>query len=299
MKTSKSELRITLFESFTNLLSVVNKFCHSLRHNESLPIWVSRTPLEINTDVSMRTKAINLFQALWYEDGQEGRDTLTCPGIIGADFETLNLAKTCNEAKDTFKKAVLALKTLPKADMDTLMEDLHRRNETVATAMKRMGAARLNLKQAYRHIPVLDKRPVKIGFTWSKQGRTIQRTSVQEARRLLERRRETPQTRLELERLAPIVETEILARVRPVCPHLRANLVFQNPAKEVQRRLMQAPLPILVPLKPDEELPEFVPIAPDPPTSQRLQRSDVRIEEDVFLPTIRVHRYRTRYRYSC
>jgi hypothetical protein len=297
MKTSKTELRISLFESFTNLLSAVNTFCLSLRRNESLPMWVSRTPLEVNTDISMRFKAIQLFQALWYEDGQDGRDTLTCPGVIGADGETLALAKTCNAVKDTFKKAVLALKTLPKADMDKLMEDLHQRDETVATAMQRMGAARLNLKQAYRHIPVLDKRPVKIGFTWSKQGRTIQRTSVQEARRLLERRRETPQTRLELERLVSIAETEMLARVRRVCPHLRVNLVFQNSDNEIQRRLMQAPLPILVPLQPGEPLPEFVPIAPEPTTSQRLQRSDVRIEEEVFLPSIRVYRYQARYRY--
>jgi hypothetical protein len=164
--------------------------------------------------------------------------------------------------------------------------------------MQRMGAARLNLKQAYRHIPVLDKRPIKIGFTWSKQGRTIQRTSVQEARRLLERRRETPQTRLELERLAPIAETEMLARVRRVCPHLRANLVFQTPDDEIQRRLMQAPLPILVPLQPGEQLPEFVPIAPEPTGNQRLQRSDVRIEEEALLPTIRIHRYRFPYRHS-
>lgn len=297
MKTSKAELRITLFESFSNLLSAVNEFCLSLGRNQVLPVWVSRTPLEVGTDLPMRAKAIKLYQALWYEDGQDGRDTLTCPGIIGADNETLGLAKACNEAKDTFKQAVLALKKLPKADMDRLMEDLHQRDETVATAMKRMGAARLNLKQAYRHIPVLDKRPIKIGFTWSKQGRTIQRTTVQEARRLLERRRETPQTRLELERLAPIANTEILARVRRVCPHLRANLVFQTPDNEIQRRLMQAPLPILVPLQPGEQLPEFVPIAPDPPSSQRLQRSDVRIEEEVFLPSIRVHRYRAPYRY--
>jgi hypothetical protein len=59
-----------------------------------------------------------------------------------------------------------------------------------------MGAARLNLKQAYRHIPLLERCPIKIGFTWSKQGRVIQRTSVAAARRLLEQRVETPQIRL-------------------------------------------------------------------------------------------------------
>lgn len=59
---------------------------------------------------------------------------------------------------------------------------------------------------------------------------------------------------------------------------------------------MQAPLPILVPLSPGEDLPEFVPIAPEPLDSPRLRRSDVRIEDTLFLPSIRVYRYREPYR---
>jgi hypothetical protein len=179
------------------------------------------------------------------------------------------------------------------------MTDLHRRWESVAMAMRRMGAARLNLKQAYRHIPVLDRRPIKIGFTWSKHGRVIQRTSVAAARRLLEQRVETSQTRLELQRLAEIREIEVLARVRSVCPHLRANLVFstENGSPAVCRRLMQAPLPILVPLRSGERLPEFVAVSPDPPTTPRLRRADIRIEDEPFLPSVRIHRYRDSYRW--
>lgn len=296
MKISKTELRINLLDSFEKLLLTLTNFCSGLRQDESLPVWIFRTEAEVNASVSMRTKAVQLFQALWYEDGQDGRDTLTCPGIIGASAQTLTLARGCNEAKDAFKAAVLNLKALPKAEADTLMLDLHRRDATVAAAMKRMGAARLNLKQAYRHVPLLDNRPVKIGFTWSKQGRTIQRTSVGEARRLLERRRETPQIRTELERLAGVAETETLARVRRVCPHLRANLVFAAEDEEVERRLMQAPLPLLIPLSSGESLPEFVPISSEPGGNSRLQRSDVRIEPEVFLPSIRIHRYRPQYR---
>jgi hypothetical protein len=160
-----------------------------------------------------------------------------------------------------------------------------------------MGAARLNLKQAYRHIPLLDQRPLKVGFTWSKQGRVIQRTRVAEARRLLEQRVETPQIHQELQRLAEIPDDEILARVRSVCPHLRANIVFAAPeGSGVLRRLMQTPLPILIPLQRSESLPEFVPVAPDLLTNPRLRRADVRIEDEPFLPVIRIHRYRLPYR---
>lgn len=41
----------------------------------------------------------------------------------------------------------------------------------------------------------------------------------------------------------------MLARVRSVCPHLRANIVFVGVAGGVHRRLMQVPLPVLVPLR--------------------------------------------------
>jgi len=56
------------------------------------------------------------------------------------------------------------------------------------------------------------------------------------------------------------------------------------------------PLPVLVPLRPGENLPEFVAVPPDPPVAPRLRRADVRIEDQSFLPSIRVHRYRTPYR---
>ena len=294
--TDATILRINLLENFENLLNTVGSFSSAVRNDANCPAWVSRTDSEIDNSVDIRAKAAWLYHALWYEDGQDGRATVTCPGIVGATPVTMNEAYACNTAKDNFKKAILALKKLRKSHADQLIAELHRRSEEVAVAMQRMGAARLNLKQAYRHIPILDVRPVKIGFTWSKQGKTIQRTTVSEARRLLEKRRDTPQVRNDLNRLQQISNDEILARVRTVCPHLRANVVFENTDNTLERRLIQAPLPIMVPLKPGERLPEFIPIPPTPVGSLRLQRSDVRIEDDVFLPTIRTFRYRQAFR---
>ena len=290
-------LRINLLESFDNLLNLLGKFSATVRNDTNCPVWVSRTDSEIENKTNMRAKAAWLYHALWYENGQDGRATVTCPGIVGASKGTMYEAYACNTAKDNFKEAILALKTLHKSQTDELFAELHQRSEEVAIAMQRLGAARLNLKQAYRHIPILDVCPIKIGFTWSKQGKTIQKTTVSEARRLLEKRRDTPQVRSDLHRLQQIPSGEVLARVRTVCPHLRANVVFENANNNIfDRRLIQAPLPIIVPLKRGERLPEFVPIAPIPMGSPRLQRSDVRIEDDVFLPTIRIFRYRQAFR---
>ncbi len=289
-------LRITLLESFEALLVGINDLCKAVRADTRLPAWVSRTDQEIQDGLDMRHKAVHLYHALWYEDGQDGRETISCPGVVGASPDTLEAAHRCHAAKDMFKAAVLSLKNLNKAQANAILADLYKRNEEVAQAMQRLGAARLNLKQAYRHVPMLEDRPTKIGFTWSRQGRTIQRTTVAEARRLLERRRETPQVQLELQKLASVPEMEVLARIRGVCPHLRANVVHERPVNGVERRLVQAPLPILVALQPGQTLPDFVPIGTEPAGSPRLQRSDVRIEETPFLASIRVHRYREPFR---
>ena len=125
----------------------------------------------------------------------------------------------------------------------------------------------------------------------------IQHTSVAAARRLLEQRVETSQIRFEMQRLAEINNDELLAQVRSVCPHLRANIVFAEDSG-VSRRLMQVPLPILVPLKINDQLPDFVAVSSKPPVSPRLRRADVRIEDEPFLPSIRVHRYRNLYRFN-
>ena len=294
--TSVTVLRINLLEKFQNLLNSVSSFSTTVRNDTNSPIWVSRTDSEIENNIDMRAKATWLYHALWYEDGQDGRTTVTCPGIVGASKATMEEAYACNTAKDNFKEAILALKGLRKSQADELIAELHQRSKEVAAAMHRMGAARLNLKQAYRHIPILDVCPIKIGFTWSKQGKTIQKTTVSEARRLLEKRRDTPQVRTDLNRLQQIPRNEVLARVRTVCPHLRANIVFKNRKNTLDRRLIQAPLPIVVPLKRGERLPEFIPIPPALVGNPRLQRSDVRIEDDVFLPTIRIFRYRQAFR---
>ncbi len=283
---------LEIFERFEVLLNLLPPFCRQLLDDYRLPCWVSRTETEQAESVDMRHKAARLYQQLWYTEDQEGRDTVTCPGLLGVSTATLAAARDCNQAKDEFKHAVLALKNHNKAQTDHLLETLHKRHHAVAQTMQRMGAARLNLKQAYRHITLLERRPLKVGFTWSKQGRTIQRTSVAEARRLLERRTETVHTRQALEKLSHLSINEPLARIRPVRPHLRANIVFEND----ERRLVQTPLPVLIPLHPDEPLPDFVPIPPEPVGSQRLRRSDVRIEDEPFIALLNIHRYKARYR---
>lgn len=285
-------LRTDVLTSYEQLIGSLQQLSIAIQEDRYLPVWAPLSDYELQTGIEMRTKVAHLYSALWYEDGQDGRDTINCPGLIGAGSNTVQCIHAANNAKDAFKNAVLALKSVTKAEANSVMADLNRRNEEVAATMRRMGAARLNLKQAYRRIPVLEERPLKVGFTWSKQGRTIQRTTVAEVRGLLESRMITPQLQVEMERLGSIPSSEILARVRTVCPHLRANIVFMNDNNELKRRLIQAPIPIAVHLRAGEPLPDFVPVDSEPTAVRRLQRSDMRLEDEAFLPSLRVFRYR-------
>jgi len=285
-----------LFTRYTELLQCLFNFSSALRTDSDLPLWVSRTEQELADQFDMRLKAINLYQQLWYLDDQEGRETLTCPGLIGASANTLHYAQTLNDAKDQFKNAVLALKRLTKSQADALLSDLQTREPKIAETLRRMGKSRLNLKQVYRHVPLLLTKPIKVGFTWSKQGRTIQRLSVAEIRRLLSKRQTTPLIQGALSKLASLPDTEILARARSVVPHLRANIVFDQNTVTPHRRLVQTPLPLLVPVQVNESLPEFVPIPPEPVGQSRLKRSDVKIEDSPFIPALGLYRYKTMYR---
>ncbi len=289
-------LRLDLLENFHRLIESLRLFSSGLLADRNLPAWVSLTDEESEQQLSMRDKAARLYLSLWYEDGQDGRETITCPGLIGASADTLQAARDCNQTKDAFKATVLGLKTLGKSRAEALLAELNTsRDAEVARAMRCMGTARLNLKQAYRHIPMLDRKPLKVGFTWSKQGRTIERISIARARQLLERRAESVQRRIELDKLSRLSASEPLARIRPVCPHLRANIVYDE-SIEPQRRLVQTPLPLLVPLPVGDDLPAFVPVPPEPVGQERLRRSDVRLEDEAFLPSLRIHRYHERYR---
>ncbi len=79
MISDPSTLRISLLETFNELDEKLRYFCSCLRHDTS-PLWISRSEIEIDAGIDMRSKAVRLFQTLWYEDGQDGRETLTCLG---------------------------------------------------------------------------------------------------------------------------------------------------------------------------------------------------------------------------
>jgi hypothetical protein len=107
---------------------------------------------------------------------------------------------------------------------------------------------------------------------------------------------EKPHIQQQLQQLNTLAQHEILAQIQTQVPVVRANLVFkllnEKGHAETVRKAMNVSLPLLVPEEENPLLPVFNEINEQPPmTRTRIARSDFKICEEVFLPSLRVHRY--------
>jgi hypothetical protein len=157
--------------------------------------------------------------------------------------------------------------------------------------LKSANIARLNLKQAYRLIPIIVATPEKIGFSWYTQGKSITRISKQKAYERLCKYGDNSHIEIQKKKLASLNDYEELAIVQKQAPLVRANIVSRQQGK-VLRRAMNSSLPFMLASIDNNILPEFNKINTDPPlTNTRLRRSDNKISDEVFLPSIRAYRY--------
>lgn len=109
---------------------------------------------------------------------------------------------------------------------------------------------------------------------------------------------EAEHVRLQLRLLAGLPPDEILTRIQPQAPLMRANLFYREPVLRDDgeaprtRRALNVSLPLFLPHD-DLRLPSLNQPPSTPPTERtRARRGDVRIEDEPFLKSLRVHRYR-------
>jgi len=285
----KSALCIEVLDAFSALVQALNELKDAIENDRSLVAWVQ------GDNNAPREKAIAAFQQLQYLDSQAPREIYILAGFLGASARTIHIATKVNTYKNRFKNSILALKPLKIAATDPeLMQQFgnilnHRQFSTSAT-LKKLGLARLHLKQCYRKIPILSAAPQKISWTWA-HTKAIKKISIEKAQELLIKKGADPGIQMQLQKLACLSPQESLAIVQELAPHLRANIVFDD--NEIQKRIMiKGPIPILFPCALKTPYPQFNPPTEKSPRSKtRAKRSDIMIEEAAFLPAIRAHRY--------
>lgn len=279
-----------LIDAFDHLNQSLYQFRNRLLQSErSTPSSTKYWALgHKDTPISL-SEITELLTNIWYRSKGDGRRTDNLYGLIGAPPELIPLLHQLNNTKNQFQIAVKLFKD-KQGDPSSL---LHKRAQTLNLGMQKTGLARLHLKQCYRQIPVLDTRPQKILFSWYTSGRSMKKLSVSEAeKRLLKMDISQLHIQLQLEALAKIPDSEPLVQLQQQVPIMRANILWNKDGQKI-RKARNCPLPIFFPLDDNEALPEYnTPSLIPPETRQRQQRSDLIIDPEPYLPSLRIHRYR-------
>lgn len=229
---------------------------------------------------------------VWYLDGQDGRATRRHIGVAKVGPITMELLQRNNALRTEFHQALLQVKReQPDLWLDTSLR-LARRARAVQGELADEGLVRLHLKQFSRTLPLLERRPDKISFTWYQSGRSIKRlTRDQVLQKLEDYGTDKHHIDLQYRKVASLPDSEPFAQVQQQAPLIRANVRYP----EGDREAFNAALPIFIPLEEGGgySFPEIVPPPDRPPTTRtRARRSDQKLEDEPFVPSLRVYRYR-------
>jgi len=291
-----SEYRIELFNSFEALQQALDLLKDAVCHEDAVLAGWFQAPKKIHYSEAMSTreKAIAFMNQLEYLNDQKPREILVGAGLFAASDFTLKVIHQVNACKNRFKEAMLTLKSAKISFVHPELNDyfenaLGKRPFHITHALRKIGLVRLHLKQCYRLIPCLTRRPLRVSWTWA-HTKAITRITVREAEHLLNKRGSTSAIDYQLSKLYTLNEEEPLAIVQSLAPHLRANI--KSPDGEGTKwAMVKGTVPLFYPAE-DLKLPEVC-----PPTEKQERdegkpiRSDVQLESEPFLPTIRAYRY--------
>lgn len=281
-------------EAFNNLQKK-NEDMLTLLNDESsymeLPYQSVFSTINYSGDDNLE-KALLAFRDIWYLEEEDGRSTRSYQGVIMGTEKLIDAVHSLNEAKDLFHVAI----KYHTGDSKAALMDF--KDEVKASHIKRqklnsLGISRLNLNSCYRHVPVLDEVPVKIGYSLMSNGKSIKKITPEQAIAKLRRlnKTEPDHIKIQIKKLLALPSDTILAQIQKQSPIIKANIVFLDRKETPPKRTMltrKPPLPIFIPQGP---VPTINFINSDFSPNSRLERLDRTIEEDVFIPSLRIHKY--------
>lgn len=284
---SAYHLMLQLDQQFDDLLDTIEAAV-SLYEQQFPPTWVFH-----QTAPNRNWLREALFD-MWHQQDQDGRETRNYIAIVAADDELLNAIGAVNRSKTRFSELLKHIKQAHPQAFNDAKHRLAQRHPHIDEVLRRSGLARLHLKQSWRQLPIAEAPVSRVRFAWYSSGRSIKRLTVQEAEhKLLQLDTDSPHVRIQLRKLASLPSGEILAQVQPQAPLMRANLFFTEPLADGHtRRALNAAMPIFVPAN-HQRLPHINLPALHPPTTRtRARRRDEKLEDEVFLASLRIYRYR-------
>ncbi|GGW58280.1 DNA replication terminus site-binding protein [Vreelandella hamiltonii] len=275
-----------LDDRFDRLMQAIEQAV-SLYETQPLPMW----RFDGLSDPGWLRRAL---LDMWHQQAQDGRETRNYIGVIAADEALLEAFHDVNHAKQAISDWLRHIKQAHPTALSEARQRLPRRHPDLDSVLRQSGLARLHLKQCWRLIPLAEAPVARIRFAWYTSGRSIKRISVQEAeQKLLQLDTDAPHVRIQLHKLASLPSQEVLAQVQNQAPLMRANLFYTEPLADGHtRRALNVAMPLVVPA-PEGRLPDIkTPPQTAPIARTRAKRRDEKLESEVFLPSLRVFRYR-------
>jgi hypothetical protein len=268
----KAEI-IEVFKGINLSLNTLNLHIHDDLND--LPVWIYDEKKEVFTNY--RDKVLYVLKKFSPTASETAKETYSCPGVVAATEQTLELIDAVNTAKDRFKellsncKKVLAMNAAP----------------FIRQTLKEAGFGSLKLKTVYRHIKYIAAHPRRI--SWQKGQHNVNKiVTVKELEKRLSKVEKGENFAIQHHKLALLSNASLVCHWE-IKPLWCANYFIkkENGQKE-QRGLIRTGLPIFY--LHDNKLPLPVVCFSTKSNRQVKARADKQLENTPFLKSLRAYR---------
>jgi len=230
--------------------------------------------------------ARSAFSDFFYQDSQDGRHTVQSCSVAVMPNSHIELLTATNRLKSEFKSCVSQLrKEEPKALSQWQNSAFSQRTEH-RKSLRHQQLSRLNLKQVWRTLRIIDQEVQAISFNWYRSGRSIKKTDkTQVLKQLLLLEQEGRNIQAAWRTMANITDQQPLCIVQAQAPLIRANITF----KDGSRQAFNSSVPIF--LTAQTTLPSIGKLKPISDLKPRKTRADSKIETTPLIASLRLHRY--------
>jgi len=290
MPSLESILQVDLKHALERLLAAQDRLADMLIAQVNYPLAIQGQ----EESAQMRPTVANFIKLLEYANDQmKPGDTVNLVGVVGTTQQTLDQITQVNTARKQLQDLLKQLDKHREPD-DGKMVSVTKR------ALAKLGYPRFNRRQARRQLVTFAHNLDTVSFTWARS-KIVSEISVKEARTLLDNKYKDDNAAAAQEAwhaqkmlLDVLPPDEPLVRVAKPVVHPRANIKYTQ-QNETIRTVKMAISPLFMLCNENGSLPRIKPLSDVDATSERLKRSDTQVEEEAYIRSIRIHRYKSEF----
>ena len=157
----------------------------------------------------------------------------------------------------------------------------HERPKIVHEFLKKIGLSHLHFKHAYRCLPVLERTPSQLSWTWA-HTESIKKISKDQAIIILEKRNKNNRYDEDIQKVTNLSNEKTLTLRQKLAPHLRVNVSYTLG----KRSMLKGTMPVVFPR--GEKLPQIKPAKLITEYKERARRKDKKTSDEALVPAIRL-----------